>query len=470
MIKKYTKGAVLLGVILSIGFSSCQIVNKYKAPEVDAEGLFRGENPTDTTTIANIPWREYFTDPVLQSLIDEGLNNNYDMRVVAERIKQAEAALGMARAAYFPSVALSGSATHNRFSVDGNGQNKDVLGYHNTNYSLGIAATWELDVWGKLNRQSRSKYADMLNSYEGRNLIQTSLIANIANTYYSLLALDEQLQVTKDMIGLMEESVAAVEALMESGDQNRASLGQTEASLYSAQVSIPDLENNIRQLENSICLMLGRKPGSITRTSLKQQNVPTELAHGIPFQMLAKRPDVRQAELTFRSNFELTNAARASFYPSITLNTGSFVGYGANSLSGFFKPENLAASIIGGITQPIFAKKQLITQLKVAKAEEQASLLTFEKTVLAAAKEVSDIIYTYQTSMSKNSVREQQVNTLTLAVSDTQELLIGGYANYLEVINAQQSLLQARLNQVNDKLQQLQACSDLYRALGGGTE
>lgn len=471
MTNKYTKGVILLGAMLSIGFSSCQIVNKYQTPEVDSVDLFRDENPSDTTTIANIPWKEYFNDPALQALIDEALVNNYDMRIVQERVKQAEAALGMARAAYFPNVVLAGSATHNRYSVDNTGQNKDVLGYHNTTYSLGIAATWELDVWGKLNRQSRSKYADVLNSYEGRNLLQTSLIANIANTYYALLALDEQLKVTEDMIILMEESVATMEAMWDAGNINRAAIEQVKANVYSAQVSIPDLKNNIRQLENAICLMLGRKPGSITRTTLDGQYVPQDLTHGVPFQMLSKRPDVRQAELSFRSAFELTNAARASFYPSITLNTGSFVGYGAASLSQFFKPENLAASIIGGITQPIFAKKQLITQLKVAKAEEQAALLTFEKTVLSAGKEVSDILYTYQTSMSKNEIRNKQVESLTQAVNDTKDLLIyTPETSHLDVINAQQGLLQARLSQVSDKLQQLQATSDLYRALGGGVE
>lgn len=475
MIRKYIKGAVLLGVILSMGLTSCQVMNKYKSPEIDSDNLYRDENPTDTTTIANIPWRDYFSDPALQALIDEGLNNNYDMRIVAERIKQAEAALGMARAAYFPNIALAGSVSHDRASaVDPLTKlpqaERKTLGYHSTTYSLGIAATWELDVWGKLNRQSRAKFADMLNSYAGRNLIQTSLIANISNTYYALLALDEQLRITNEMIGLMQESVTTMEALMQAGLQNGAAVEQIKATLYSAQVSVPDLENNIRQLENSICLMVGRKPGSVTRTTLDSQYIPSTLSHGVPFQMLAKRPDVRQAELSFRSAFELTNAAQASFYPSITLNTGSFIGYGATSLSGFFKPENLAASIIGGLTQPIFARKQLITQLKVAKAEQQAALLTFEQTVLAAGKEVSDILNTFESSLSKNSTRDKQVESLEKAVYYTKELLTAGEANYLEVINAQQSLLQAKLNQANDKLQQLQATSDLYRALGGGVE
>lgn len=464
MTNNYMKSAVLLGVVLALGLTSCQVVNKYKTPEIDSENLFRDLNPTDTTTIANISWRDYFADPDLQTLIEESLNNNYDMRIVSERIKQAEAALGMARAAYFPSLALAGNYTHTRYSMGDNG--KDVLGYHNNEYMVGLTASWELDVWGKLNRQSRAKFANMLNSYAGRNLMQTSLISNIANTYYALLALDKQLTVTREMIGLMKESVTIMEALWESGDITRPAVEQMKAALYAAEVSVPDMESSVRQLENTICLMAGRKPGEITRGKIENQYPPTQLAYGIPFQMLAKRPDVRQAELSFRSAFELTNAAQASFYPSITISTAS-LGY-AGAL---FKPENLAANIIGNIAQPLFARKQLITQLKVAKAEQQATLLTFEKTVLAAGKEVSDIIYTYESSIKKNEIRNKQIESLTLAVSDTKDLLTGGAtSSYLEVINAQQSLLQARLSQVSDKLQQLQATSDLYRALGGGTE
>lgn len=474
MSNKYIKGVFLLGLIASIGFTSCQVVNKYKSPEVDSENLFRDENTTDTTSIANIPWREYFNDPYLQAYIEEGLSNNFDMLIVSERIKQAEAALGMARAAYFPEVALSGQVEQTRLSsadpLTGMPKQRNSLAYHTESYTLGIVASWELDVWGKMNRQSRAKYAQMLNSYAGRNLIQTSLISNIANSYYSLLALDNQLKVTKEMIALMEENLTTTEALKEAGMTNGAAVEQTRAALYSIRSSIPELESNIRQLENAICTMLGRKPGHISRTSLSDQVIPERLAYGIPAQMLAKRPDVQQAELEFRSAFELTNAAQASFYPSINLTSG-ILGYSTtNGLSNFFKPENLFSSIAGGITQPLFARKQLITQYKVAKAEQQAALLTFEKTVLAAGQEVSDIIYTFESSLQKNETRNIQVESLDKAVYYTQELLKAGDATYLEVLSAQQGLLQAQVDQISDKLQQLQATSDLYRALGGGTE
>lgn len=471
---KYVNKLALSGLIALIGFSSCQVMNKYKSPEPDSENLFRNENATDTTTIASIPWKEYFNDTYLQAYIEEALENNYDMLIAQERIKQAEEVLGMARAAYFPDVALSAQVDQKRLSaadpLTGMPKKRNNLGYHTENYSLGIVASWELDIRGKLNRQSRAKYAQMLGSYAGRNLIQTSLISNMANTYYSLLALDEQLKVTKDMIALMDDNLVTTEALKEAGMATGAAVEQTRAALSSAKTSIPDLESNIRQLENSICTMLGRKPGQINRSTILQQTTPAELAHGIPVQMLAKRPDVNQAELEFRSAFELTNAAKASFYPSINLTSG-IIGFSTvNGLSHFFKPENLFASIVGGLTQPIFARKQLMTQYKVAKSEQQVALLSFEKTVLAAGQEVSDILYTYESSLKKNHDREIQVEALAKAVDYTRELLKAGEANYIEVLTAQQGLLEAQLDRVSDKLQQLKSASDLYRALGGGLE
>jgi len=465
---KYTKGILLLGLIALIGLPSCQVMNKYKTPEVNTENLFRDNNNTDTTTIADIPWKQYFTDPCLVDLIEEGIEENYDLQIAYTRIQQAETNLGMAKAAYFPDIALVGQVNQSRSSNGSGG--KDALGYHNTNYSLGISASWELDIWGKLNRQSRAKYAQFLNSHAYKNLIQTSLIANIATSYYSLLALDEQLIITKETVELLEENVETMEALKKAGLQNGAAVEQSKTLLYSTQASIPDLESQVRQLENSICTMLGRKTGTIRRSSIYGQQYPEHFEYGIPAQMLARRPDVQQAELSFRSAFELTNAAQASFYPSITLSSGT-IGYATNNtLSNFFKPENIFANIIGGLTQPIFAKKQLTGNLKIAKAQQREALLTFEQTVLTAGQEISDILYSFDSSLKKNETREKQVEASKNAVYFTQELLKAGDANYTEVLNAEQNLLSALLNQVSDKLEQLQYSVNLYKALGGGVE
>lgn len=463
----YIKGVVLLSVILSIGLSSCQVLNKYKTPEIDVEALYRDKFSTDTTTIANLPWREFFNDPFLVALIDEGIKQNFDLQIAYTRIQQAEASLGMAKAAYFPDLALIGQVSHNRVSTGTNG--KDVLGYGSTGYNLGIAVSWEADIWGKLNRQHRAKYAQFLNSHAYKNLVQTSLIANIATSYYTLLALDEQLKVTNETIELLKESVTTVEALKEAGMQNGAAVEQSKALLYSTQITVPDLESQIRELENTICLLVGKKSGTILRSHIYQQEMISDLQHGMPMQMLAKRPDVQQAELSFRAAFELTNAAQASFYPSIVLNS-STIGYNASTLSNFFRPENLFASIVGGLTQPIFAKKQLIANYKIAKAQQKETLLTFEKTVLTAGKEVSDILFSLESSLKKNEIRAKQVEASLNSVNYTKELLKAAEANYIEVLSAEQNLLSAQLSQVNDKLEQLQLSVNLYRALGGGTE
>lgn len=473
MINKYTKGLILLGVILSMGFTSCGVLNtgKYKSPEIDTQDLFRGENPTDTTTIANIPWRDYFTDPALQALIDEGLRNNYDLQIAVMRIHQAEASLYVAKSAFFPTVALGGRVDHTRKSVM-NGK-EHILGYDGgTNYSLGIAVQWEADIWGKLNSKKKAQYAQYLGSQSYRNLIQTSLIANIATSYYSLLALDEQLRVTKETISLLEESTKTMQALMDAYTPGiyRAAVKQSEGLLYNTKISVPSLEIQINQLENALSLMLGRRSGSIERTSIENQIVPEQLAYGIPAQMLAKRPDVFQAEMGFRSAFELKNAAQRSLYPSLTLSSGTLGFATANTLSNFFKPENLLANIVGGLTQPLFAGNQLRGQLRLAKAQQEEALLNFEKTVLTAGQEVSNILFTFNTSLLKNNDRSKQVEALTMAVNDTKKLLISGEANYTEVLQAEQSLLQAQLGQVSDKLEQLQATVNLYRALGGGVE
>lgn len=466
---KYVAGTVLLGTVLTIGFSSCQLVNKYKSPEVDTTNLYRDHASEDTTTIASLSWKEYFTDPLLQSFIAEGLENNYDMLVAAERIKQAEAQLTMAKLAYFPDFALVGSVTHSRYSMDQSGV-KNTLGYKSNEYGLGIAASWELDIWGKINRQHRGKIAQYMASVESKNLIQTSLISNIATMYYSLMALDEQLFVTNEMIALLKESCNTMEEMMKAGMLNGAAVEQSKALLYNTQISIPDLEYNIRQLENSLCLVLGRKPGSITRNRLEAQAVPLTMSYGVPAQMLANRPDVKAAELNFRSAFEFTNAARASFYPSISLGTGSMFGWGAASLSNFFKPENLIANLIGNIAQPIFAKGQLKGNLEIAKAEQQIALIQFEQAVVNAGIEVSDVLYQFEKSLSKNDTRAKQVKSLETAVDFTQQLLRAGEATYTEVLNAEQSLLQAQLGQVADKLEQLQCSVNLYRSLGGGVK
>jgi len=463
MNRKYIAGAGLIMLISVTFLSSCGLRSKYKEPELPQE-LYRGENPTDTTTIASIPWRTYFPDMYLQSLIDEGLTNNYDLQIAVTRIKQVEAALDVTKAAFFPDLTLVGKANQDRFS-----KGSSVVSGHTENYMLGVTTSWELDIWGKYYKQKRGVVAQYLQSYAYRNLVQTSLISNIATSYYSLLALDEQLKVTKEMVGLMDETVETMQSLKDAGMLNGAAVEQSKSLYYSTQLTVPDIEKQIRSLENAICLMVGREPSTIFRSTLANQTVNEDMSHGIPSQMLAKRPDVKQAEYAFRAAFEAVGAAQASFYPSISVS--GTIGYSTtDGLEKFFKPENIIANIVGNLAQPIFARNQLKSQLKIAKAQQEEALLTFKKTVITAGNEVSDALFGLQTALTKTAIRDNQVKATETSVYFTKELLNAGEANYTEVLTAEQNHLQAQLGRVNDKLEQLQAAVVLYRALGGGTE
>jgi NodT family efflux transporter outer membrane factor (OMF) lipoprotein len=440
---------------------------------MDVQGIIRDTSnvksdsiSVDTTTIANIPWKEYFTDPKLQSLVNEGLSNNVDMQIAMNRITQAEVSLEMARAAYLPSLSAAARITHTRRSTGANGT--DVLGYVTNVNSVGFSASWELDLWGKLSNQSKARYANYLNTYAYKNLIQTVLISNIARTYYTLLAFDEQLQITKETVVLLQKSAETMADLKEAGQQNAAAVEQSRALLYKTQLSIPVLESQIRKQENALCVMLGRKPGNVDRDSMASQKVPESLSYGVSVQLLAKRADVKQAELSFRAAYALTNVAKANLYPSFTISSAN-IGFASGRFSDLFKPESIAAEIVAGITQPIFNRKQVRGNLKIAQAQQEEALLNFRITVLEAGQEVSDILYSYKASLSKNEFRDMQITSLTNAVDYTQELLMAGEANYTEVLTAQQNLLSAQLSKVDDKLEQLTYSVNLYRALGGGT-
>ncbi len=446
--------------------SACSSTKNTPAPEVDTKGLFRDEADstlTDTTTIANTPWKEYFIDAQLQALITEGLEKNVDLKIAYTRITQAEANFKIAKAAVLPSLSAVGQVNHTRTTGEGNTalENSTTVG------TLGLSASWELNLWGKQTDLSRAKYASYLNSYAYRNLIQTALVAKIANGYYNLMALDEQLRITKATEILLTQSAETMQALKNAGQQNQAAVEQSNALLYSTQLMIPVLESKIRQQENAICTMLGRRPGAVARSVMNKPIVPDKLYHGVPVQLLAKRPDVQQAELNFRSAYNLTKAAQASLYPTLTISPLS-VGFIGGS--DFFKPANLAANVVGGITQPLFMKRQLRGNIKIAKAQQEEALLNFQNTVTIAGQEVSDILYSYHMSVEKDSFRIKQIEALTKAVDYTEELLMAGEATYTEVLLAQQNLLTVQLNQINDWLEQYNYSVNLYKALGGGVK
>lgn len=464
--KKIISTLSVLAIVVVLTLPSCKISKEYVAPEANTTELYRNSAGNDTSTVAEIPWKVYFADTLLQALITEGLNENTNMQVAALRIQQAEAGFKTAKATLYPTLSATAQINHTQISSGKYGTH--VLGYSADHLnSLGFAASWEVDLWGKLNSEKRAKYAGLLNSYEYSNLIQTSLVASIAKAYYNLMALDEQLRITRETEGLLKVSSETMMALKDAGMVNGAAVEQSKALLYSSQLVIPVLERQIYETENAICILLNRKSGTVERDSISKQVVPSELKYGVPAQMVANRPDVRQAELTFRSAFELTNAAQASMYPSLTISSAS-LGYASGGITEFFKPANIAANIVGGLSQPLFFKRQLKSNLEIAKAQQAEALLNFQNAVLLAGQEVSNILNGFSLSMSKNELRDLQIDANMKAVDFTQQLLLAGEANYTEVLSAERNLLTAQLSRVEDKLEQLNYSVSLYKALGGG--
>lgn len=464
---------VVTGVAFSMAMTSCKVIQqKYQAPEVAQVKSLYGDYSTieDTTSVASIPWREYFNDPILQGLIAEALENNFDLQNAVLQIEQARQSLKAAKLAYFPSLSAGffGNTYSRISSKDANGD-VDYFGTEAKSLNFGLNATWEVELWGKLSAQKRSTLATYLSSQEGANLVKTSVISGVSTYYYTLLALDEQLRITKETVELLRETVAVNESLWKSGQVTAAAVEQSKSVLYSTELSIPSIEMSILQTENALSLLLGRQAGRIERSDFYRQQLPEHLHAGVPMQMLANRPDVRSAEYAYRSAFELTNVARASLYPSLSISQ-ALVGFSATQFSQLFKPESLLLNVIGSFTMPIFAKGQLKANLETAKANQQVALNTFTKTVYAAGNEVANILFTFDASKRKNEFRRKQIESLEKSSEYTLLLLKAGNANYLEVISAQSNLLSAKLNGVSDRLEQLQAMINLYEALGGGIE
>lgn len=454
-------------IFLFVLAAACKVAQPYHTPsEAVSTSLYRDsaqlEDTTraaDSTNMANLQWRQLFTDTLLQSLIAEGIAHNLDLQVAMARMRAAQANLRQSNAAFFPTLSAGLTATVQK-PVNANAA-------HNEQYQLAANSSWEADLWGKYRSSKRAALAALLQSEAYRRAVTTQLISDIATNYYLLLSYDAQLQITVKTVENRKLDVTTMKTLKESDVVTGAAVVQSEANRYAAEVTIPDLKQSIRQTENAISLLLGRNPGAVQRDSLMDQAVYKDLRVGVPVQLLANRPDVQEAEYQFRNYFELTNVARSYFYPSLTI-TGQGGIYGT-SISNFFNAPALFGSLVGGLTQPIFNQGLNRQRLEVAKAQQDEALITFRQTLLTAGEEVSNALYNYETASEKMTLRQQQIQYLQKAVDYTKELLkFTSSTNYTDVLTSEQSLLAAQLDHISDKLQQLQAVVNLYRSLGGG--
>ena len=452
-------GLLLFATIISLFFQGCKTTQKYKELQrVACDSLYRDVYSQDTANIASLSWRRLFS-PKLQALIEEGINNNFDLKIAQARIDAAKANFKQSQLAFLPSLNANATANFQHFSDMQNG-NPQI-------YQLYANAAWELDIWGKLRSARRAELASLLQSEAYKRYVQTQLISEIASAYYMLESCDAQLDLTLKTVENRKEDVTAMRLLKESDVVTGAAVVQSEANRYSAEVTLPDIRQNIREMENTICLLIGRNPGTIDRDSLSQETILTALPTGVPSQLLANRPDIQEAEYQLRNAFELTRVARAYFYPSLTITAQA--GYYNNALSDFFNPGNFLANIIGGLTQPIFNNGINKQRLAVAKAQQEECLQNYKKTWLAAGQEVSNALYKYQAGREKANVRAKEIASLQKSVEYTQALLrYTSNTNYTDVLTSEQSLLSAQLSGINDRLQQLQAIVSLYTSLGGG--
>lgn len=409
-------------------------------------------------SIADLSWKELFTDPQLQNLIETGLRNNSDLGIARLRVKEAEALLKSAKLSYLPSISLNPQGTIG----------KAEHGNTTKSYDLAASASWEVDIFGRLTNARREACAVLEQNESYRQAVQTQLIATIANNYYMLLMLDEQLRITRRTAENWAENLRVMKALKKAGQATDMAVAQTEAGKLSVDASLLSLEKEIAGLENSFSALLGTAPTRIERSVLDAQSFPDTLLVGVPLQLLQRRPDVRQSEAALAAAFYVTNQARAAFYPSITL--GGSAGWTNAAGAVVTNPGQWLLSAVGSLVQPLFNRGQNIANLKVAKARQEEAMLSFRQSLLDAGMEVNNALVQWQTARGRLVLDERQVASLASAVRSAELLMKHSSQNYLEVLTARQTLLQAELDAASDRFDEIQGVISLYHALGGGID
>ncbi|MBQ8223703.1 MAG: efflux transporter outer membrane subunit [Bacteroidales bacterium] len=436
---------IALGTLM---LSSCNIYKQYERPEYAMADSYRnpdGVTSADTMNIADLNWTEIYTDPNLQALINYGIENNTDLLVAIEKVKEAQASFMSAKLSFFPSVGLS-FPTNMTYS----GGNLGI------NYDASVSASWEVDLFGNLLNNKRKAQVQLLQNQEYQQAVRTQLIATIADYYFNLMALDKQLNIYMATEKSWAISVETIKAMKEGGMTNEAAVAQYEAYYASIQAAIPEIRSSILKQENALSALLGNYPETIKRGKLDEQKVDFEIQAGIPMQLLSNRPDVKNAEYNLAAMYYNTNIARSAFYPSLVID---------GSLSW-----TTAINAVASLTQPLFNRGAIKAKLEIAKAQEEEARLQFKQTLIDAAMEVSNALITYDAELKKEVARDKQIVALYNAVEYTNELMKLESSTYLEVLEAQQSLLSALISKTEDQLNKLNAVTSLYHALGGGRE
>lgn len=462
---------IILTFAIALGSVSCVSKLAYAEPDLPLPEKFQYTATADTASIANLEWKQFFNDPILQELIEKGIKNNYDLQIALKQVASSQEKLKQAKYMQYPDVGFGVAAQISKPSKNSmNGQSMNLfLGQnHVEDYNAAFNLSWEADIWGKIKNQQEVSRMQYLQTYEGSKAIQTQVVAAIAQGYYNLLMLDKQLAIAKSNLELSNNTLMITQKMWESGDTTSLGVQQASAQKQATELLISQLEQNIAIQENALSILVGETPNKVNRTiEMADTSLPQNIMAGLPAAMVSRRPDVRQQELVLLESNALVGIAQANMYPALKITANG--GVNSFKFDNWFQiPASLFGSVLGGLTQPIFQKRQLKTDFEVAKIQREKNVLAFRQSVLNAVGEVSDALVSNENLKVQEQKATEQSTTLKDGIKSAQLLYRGGSANYLEVITAQGNSLQAELNLASIKRQRLSSIVDLYRALGGG--
>lgn len=463
-------------IILSFSFlillSGCGLYKNYERPQdIAVEGIYGSAQSGDSLGLGDLGWREIFTDPLLQEIIERGLAQNANMRQADLRIQEAQNNLRAAKLAFFPSISIAPQGTISGIWDPSNREEyKSVMGNGATKtYAIPVAANWQADCFGQLRNAKKGSEVAVENMQTVRQAVQTAVVANIANLYYTLCMLDEQLRIAEETSENWKQNLEVTKLLMQAGQSNKAAVSSTEANYWSIMGTIVEIRNQIVLTENALANLLGETPHPFKRKTLESFQMPNACVTGVPISILSRRPDVRQAELALASSFYTKNQVRASFYPALNISAS---GQYTNSLGSMvINPGGIIAALVGTLTQPLFAQGKLRAAYKNALAEQEVAKIGFQQKILDAGNEVCSAMANIQVYKAEQEYIDKQVQSMQDAVEATQALMkYSNQVNYLNVLTAQSGLLQAQISQLTNKYNVISGVISLYQALGGGTE
>ena len=466
-----TKSIITITTLLMLFLNACKVSKDISSPTDAAPAAFRNAVSTDTASIAAIQWKNFFTDANLQNLIDSTIANNYDMQTAVKNIEAAQLIVKQSKLGYLPTANLQATASVNRpsdNSLNGLSLSQFLGKSYVEDYTLSAVLSWEADIWGKIKNQKARALAEYLQTTEARKAIQTNLVADVAKGYFNLLMLDAQVAIAKKNLLLNDSTLNIIQLQYNAGEVTALAVQQATAQRLVAAELVPQLEQEIAIQENALSVLAAVPPAAIVRSNdIKNIAVAQNMSTGVPSNLVSNRPDVKANELALSVANANTAIAKAALYPSLTITAAG--GINAFKASNWFNiPASLFGAATGGITQPLFQRKQLKTQYELSKIEREKTVIQFRQSVLNAVGEVSDALVKNEKLKEQETIATERATALQQATGNANLLFKNGLATYLEVITAQGNVLQAELALAVLKKERLNAVVDLYRSLGGG--